>query len=91
MWLEQVNEFSEIFRFSLPYYIAVLLPILIILSPAEAATEFPVYRLQHFDLQGVKYGKKFSCSSASYKQRKDIMMIKFLFCVIRIKKFNSQF
>ncbi|KZS07100.1 Nicalin [Daphnia magna] len=60
MWLEQVNEFSEIFRFSLPYYIAVLLPILIILSPAEAATEFPVYRLQHFDLQGVKYGSRSS-------------------------------
>nr|CAG4650810.1 EOG090X02MW [Simocephalus serrulatus] len=60
MWLDQVNEISEIFRFSLPYYIAVLLPILIILSPADAATEFPVYRLQHFDLQGVKYGSRSS-------------------------------
>ena len=56
MWLEQVNEISEMFRYSLPYYIAVLLPILIILSPADASHEFPVYRLQHFDLQGVKYG-----------------------------------
>lgn len=60
MWLDQVNEISELFRFSLPYYIAVLLPILIILSPADAATEFPVYRLQHFDLQGIKYGKNLS-------------------------------
>ena len=60
IWLDQVNEISELFRFSLPYYIAVLLPILIILSPADAATEFPVYRLQHFDLQGIKYGKNLS-------------------------------
>jgi len=56
MWIDQVSEISEMFRYSLPYYIAVLLPILIILSPADAAHEFPVYRLQHFDLQGVKYG-----------------------------------
>lgn len=56
MWVDQVNEISEMFRYSLPYYIAALLPILIILSPANAAHEFPVYRLQHFDLQGVKYG-----------------------------------
>jgi len=60
MWVDQVNEISEMFRYSLPYYIAALLPILIILSPANAAHEFPVYRLQHFDLQGVKYGSRSS-------------------------------
>ena len=57
MWMDQVNEISEVFRFSLPYYIAVLLPIMIILSPVDTTTEFPVYRLQHYDLQGVRYGQ----------------------------------
>lgn len=56
MWMDQVNELSDVFRVSLPYYIAFLLPLMIILSPVDTATEFPVYRLQHFDLQGVKYG-----------------------------------
>lgn len=56
MILDQINEISEIFRYSLPYYLAILLPIMIILSPADAAHEFPVYRLQQFDLQGTKYG-----------------------------------
>nr|CAG4643073.1 EOG090X02MW [Ilyocryptus agilis] len=60
MFLDQVNEISELFRYSFPYYIAVLLPLLIILSPTDAATEFPVYRLQHFDLQGIKYGSRSS-------------------------------
>jgi hypothetical protein len=56
MWVDQVNEIYEVFRCSLPYYLVILLPIFIILSPADAAHEFPVYRLQHFDLQGAKYG-----------------------------------
>lgn len=56
MWLDQVNELSDVFRVSLPYCIAFLLPLMIILSPVDTATEFPVYRLQHFDLQGIRYG-----------------------------------
>nr|CAG4634664.1 EOG090X02MW [Alona affinis] len=60
---DQMNEISafELFR-SLPYYIAVLLPLVIILSPptTNAAIDFPVYRLQHFDLQGIKYGSRSS-------------------------------
>jgi len=58
MWVDQVNEIYEVFRCSLPYYLVILLPIFIILSPADAAHEFPVYRLQHFDLQGAKYGSR---------------------------------
>lgn len=87
MWLDQVNEISEIFRFSLPYYIAVLLPILIILSPADAATEFPVYRLQHFDLQGVKYGKR----PLLLSHNAIIFILSELkIYLIRFKKFNPQ-
>lgn len=59
MWVDHVHELSELFRYTLPYYLILLLPIFIILSPAEAAHDFPVYRLQHFDLQGVKYGNDF--------------------------------
>ena len=58
MGLDQITEIFDLMRYSLPYYITVLLPLIIILSPTDAATEFPVYRLQHFDLQGIKYGKK---------------------------------
>ena len=55
MWLDQVNEISEMFRYTLPTSIFII-SMIIILSPADAAHEFPVYRLQHFDLQGIKYG-----------------------------------
>ena len=57
MGLDQITEIFDLMRYSLPYYLTVLLPLIIILSPTDAATEFPVYRLQHFDLQGIKYGK----------------------------------
>ncbi|XP_046436875.1 nicalin-like [Daphnia pulex] len=87
MWLDQVNEISEIFRFPLPYYIAVLVPILFILSPAEAATEFPVYRLQHFDLQGVKYGSR--SSTLNFEARSVDTRLPARKCVIlMINEFN---
>nr|CAG4636847.1 EOG090X02MW [Ceriodaphnia reticulata] len=87
MWLDQVNEISELFRYSLPYYIAVLLPILIILSPADAATEFPVYRLQHFDLQGVKYGSR--SSTLNFEARSADTRLPARKCVIlMINEFN---
>lgn len=52
---EPLNEISELLRSSF-YFIVALLSIVIILSPTQAAIDFPVYRLQHFDLQGIKYG-----------------------------------
>lgn len=58
MWVDQVNEATEFLRYSIPYYFVVLVSIFLVLSPADAAHEFPVYRLQHFDLQGIKYGKE---------------------------------
>lgn len=60
MGLDQITEIFDLMRYSLPYYLTVLLPLIIILSPTDAATEFPVYRLQHFDLQGIKYGSRSS-------------------------------
>ncbi|XP_017786970.1 PREDICTED: nicalin [Nicrophorus vespilloides] len=61
MWLEHTEEF---FKGFLPYYVLIFLPIFIIISPANpvaASHEFPVYRMQHFDLHGVSHG----CRSAS--------------------------
>lgn len=58
MWVEQFFELTDSVRSSIPLCMAVLLPLLIIFSPAEAAVEFPAYRLQQFDLQGVKYGRE---------------------------------
>lgn len=60
MWLEEVDE---IFKGYLPYYILIVLPIFIIISPGNpvsASAEFPVYRMQHYDLHGVAHG----CRSA---------------------------
>ncbi|XP_022904622.1 BOS complex subunit NCLN [Onthophagus taurus] len=61
MWLE---EAEEIFKGYLPYYVLVFLPIFILVAPASpviASHEFPVYRMQHFDLHGVSHG----CRSAA--------------------------
>nr|CAG4642367.1 EOG090X02MW [Evadne anonyx] len=97
MWLDQVNEISEMFRFSLPYYIAALLPILIILSPADAAHEFPVYRLQHFDLQGVKYGSRSSALNFEARSidtklpaRKCVMLVINEFSVSRFRELVNE-
>ncbi|KAK6643166.1 hypothetical protein RUM43_004669 [Polyplax serrata] len=64
MWIEDVGEFSEIFRGYLPYYFLIMLPIFIIISPVRpvgAAHEFPVYRMQQYDLRGLPHG----CRSSS--------------------------
>ncbi|XP_971811.2 BOS complex subunit ncln [Tribolium castaneum] len=58
MWLE---EAEELFKGYLPYYVLIVLPIFIIISPANpvlASHEFPVYRMQHFDLHGVAHGSR---------------------------------
>lgn len=58
MWLE---EAEELFKGYLPYYLLLFLPIFMIVSPAHlvgASHEFPVYRMQHYDLHGVAHGKK---------------------------------
>ncbi|XP_023025797.1 BOS complex subunit NCLN [Leptinotarsa decemlineata] len=60
MWLEEVEE---IFKGYLPYYLLIVLPIFIIVSPASpvsASSEFPVFRMQHYDLHGIAHG----CRSA---------------------------
>lgn len=63
MWFEEVDGFAELFRGYFPYYLIIALPIFIIISPANpvaASHEFPVYRMQQFDLQGIPHG----CRSA---------------------------
>lgn len=59
MWLEDINEFSEFFKGCFPYYLLVVLPIFIVISPINpvgAAHEFPVYRMQQYDLHGLPHG-----------------------------------
>ncbi|XP_054278741.1 BOS complex subunit ncln-like [Macrosteles quadrilineatus] len=63
MWLNEADEFSEIFKGIFPFYLLIVLPLFIIISPinpVEASYEFPVYRMQQFDLHGVPHG----CRSA---------------------------
>ncbi|XP_034835304.1 BOS complex subunit ncln [Maniola hyperantus] len=65
MWLDQADGFAEIFRGYLPYYLLVVFPIFIIMSPANpvaASHEFSVYRMQQYDLHTVPHG----CRSASF-------------------------
>lgn len=57
MWIE---EAEELFKGYFPYYLLIVLPMFIMISPmnpVSAAYEFPVYRMQHFDLHGVAHGK----------------------------------
>ncbi|XP_045595457.2 BOS complex subunit NCLN isoform X1 [Procambarus clarkii] len=60
MWSDQ--ELVEVLRSSVPYYLVVALPLLILLSPVpvDAAAEFTVYRLQQYDLHGSPHGSRSS-------------------------------
>ena len=57
MWVDEASEVFDMFRHGFPLSLLFFVPICIILSPASAAHEFSVYRMQQFDLQGVSYGK----------------------------------
>ncbi|XP_043796563.1 nicalin-1 [Apis laboriosa] len=59
MWLEECDGFAELCRGYLPYYLLIILPIFIIISPVNpvaASHEFPVYRMHQYDLHGVPHG-----------------------------------
>ncbi|XP_042864610.1 nicalin-1-like [Penaeus japonicus] len=60
MWSDQ--DLVEVLRSSVPYYLVVALPLLILLSPVpvDAAAEFTVYRLQQYDLHGTPHGSRSS-------------------------------
>uniref|UniRef100_A0A1B6EWH8 Nicalin n=1 Tax=Cuerna arida TaxID=1464854 RepID=A0A1B6EWH8_9HEMI len=63
MWLNEADEFSEIFKGIFPFYLLLALPLFIIISPVNpvgASYEFPVCRMQQYDLHGVPHG----CRSA---------------------------
>lgn len=60
MWFEEADSVAEIFRNYLPYYLLIVLPIFIIISPVNPVSgshEFAVHRMQHFDIHGVAHGK----------------------------------
>ncbi|XP_057333413.1 BOS complex subunit ncln [Microplitis mediator] len=64
MWLEQCDSFAELCRSYLPYYLLIVLPIFIVVSPVNpvaASHELPVYRMHQYDLHGTPHG----CRSAS--------------------------
>ncbi|XP_011315449.1 nicalin [Fopius arisanus] len=64
MWLEDCDGFAELCRGYLPYYLLIVLPIFIVVSPMNPVTashELPVYRMHQYDLHGVAHG----CRSAS--------------------------
>ena len=58
MWLD--GEMVEMFRNSFPLSFLFFVPILILISPvspASAAHDFAVYRMQQYDLQGAPHGR----------------------------------
>lgn len=64
MWFEEADGFAELFKVSFPYYLLLVLPIFIIISPSNpvaASHEFTVHRMQQYDLHGVPHG----CRSAA--------------------------
>jgi len=69
MWLEECDSFAELCRGYLPYYLLIVLPIFIIISPVNpvaASHEFPVYRMHQYDLHGITHGKM-SCLMMIYR------------------------
>lgn len=58
MWFEECENFAELWR-GLPYYLLIVLPIFIAVSPVApviASHEIPVYRMHQYDLHGVAHG-----------------------------------
>lgn len=63
MFFSEADELTELFKGYFPFYLLIALPIFIIISPVNpvgASHEFPVYRMQQYDLHGVPHG----CRSA---------------------------
>lgn len=63
MIFSEADELAELFKGYFPFYLLIALPIFIIISPVcpvGASHEFPVYRMQQYDLHGVPHG----CRSA---------------------------
>lgn len=59
MWFEEADGFAELFKGSFPYYLLLVLPVFIIISPANpvvASHEFTVHRMQQYDIHGVAHG-----------------------------------
>jgi len=59
MLLDEVGEVVEMFRGSFPLSFLFFIPLLIMISPitpAAAAHDFAVYRMQQYDLQGASHG-----------------------------------
>lgn len=62
MWLEECESFAELCRGYLPYYLLIVLPIFIAVSPVSpviASHEIPVHRMHQYDLHGIPHGIAF--------------------------------
>lgn len=66
---EDADNFADLFRGGLPYYLLITLPILIICSsnPVLASSEFAVQRMSQFDVHGVPYGCRGSAMNLEAK------------------------
>ncbi|XP_039278085.1 nicalin [Nilaparvata lugens] len=63
MIFNEADELAELLKGIFPVYLLIALPLFIIISPVcpvTASHEFPVYRMQQYDLHGVPHG----CRSA---------------------------
>ena len=57
MFADTENIFEMIKNMPSSVCILMVIPILMFTAPAYGSHEFPVFRVQQFDLNGVKYGK----------------------------------
>lgn len=66
---EEADNFADIFRGGLPYYLLITLPILIICSsnPVLASSEFAVQRMSQYDVHGISYGCRASAINLEAK------------------------
>ena len=77
-----LSEAENVFDILPVFAIIVLMPLLVVVSPAMALNQFNVYRVQHFDLQNTRFGSRQSImnlESVSVSQIKESFAKK---CVI---------
>lgn len=66
---EDADNFADIFRGGLPFYVLITIPILLICSsnPVLASSEFNVQRMTQYDLHGNPLGKHWNFDFLSKK------------------------
>lgn len=92
---EDADNFADIFRGGLPFYVLITIPILLICSsnPVLASSEFNVQRMTQYDLHGNPLGIIRQHQLFSFHDNLNGLLNVFFICFMafRLSCFDSQF